>query len=94
MIVLEKQSYCRHKGDGQDEEAVAPVGELLHKAQTYDKAQNYGWGHEERCQESDSSDVVPQEDVEGQLHYIHKKTEEGRGAYKLFLGQVQKEHIG
>ena len=93
-IVLEEQPYRRHKWDSQDEEAVAPVGELFYKAQTYDKSQDYDRGHQERCQEGDSGYVVPQEDIKGQFHYIHKKTEEGRGAYKLFLRQVQKEHVG
>ena len=88
MIVLEKQSYCRHKRNCKNKEAVAPVGELLHKAQTYDKAQNYGWGHEERCQEGDSGYIVPDNNVEGQFHYIYQKTEEGRCPYKLFLGQI------
>ena len=92
--ILKEQPYRGHKRDGQDKEAVAPVGELFHKAQTYDKAQDYNRGHQERCQECDNSDVVPQEDVEGQFHYINQETEEGRGADKLFLGQVQKKHIG
>ena len=90
----EEKPDRRHKGDGKDEEAVATVGELLHKAQADDESQDYNRGHQERCQEGDSCDVVPQEDVERQFHYINQKTEEGRCTYKLFLGQVQKEHIG
>ena len=92
--ILKEQPNCWHKWDGQDKEAVATVGELLYKAQADDKAQDYNRGHQERCQECDNSDVVPQEDVEWQLHYINQETEEGRGADKLFLGQVQKKHVG
>ena len=91
---LKEQPNSRHKRNGQDEEAVAPVGELLYKAQAYDKAKYNGRSHQERCQECDSSDIVPQENVKGQFHYIYQKTEEGRCPYKLFLWQVQKEHIG
>lgn len=45
--ILKEQPYRGHKGDGQDEEAVAPVGELFHKAQTYDESQDYNRGHQE-----------------------------------------------
>lgn len=36
--ILKEQPYCRYKRDGQDEEAVAPVGELLYKAQADDES--------------------------------------------------------